>query len=345
MNEAITSVDFLKQIKSDPCGSFLFFGDEDYLKSHALRSYRDAMGIDPALAIFNFIHLDVLDYSSERLIDALTMPPMMSEKKLVAISGLDPSKLPADELEGLVGAIMHLQEFDYNNFVFIAPAGSFGDVNPKKKKVAPSLEALAEHLIPVRFDRSSDAKLISWALKHFAHYGVSAPSHVCSFLLEYCGKSMFVLANEIEKLAYYALADGRSEIKKEDVSHVCCAEIEYGAFDFTNAIIANRKSDAIYTLSAMKFKQIEPTVIMGEMTSVLSNFIKVKAELLSGASAREVAKNLKMHEFLVNRYVQAVQYTDIARLKALLAMCCEADAEIKQSYKSYIPLEKLICAM
>ena len=127
--DIMTNADFLKQIKNDPSGSFLFYGDEDYLKSHAIKALKEAMGIDEALEIFNFVQLDVLDYTPDKLIDMLSMPPMMAEKKLVVLSGLNIKKMyrkSSGDEEGAVGefaslmdAIAHLDEFDYNNFVCV----------------------------------------------------------------------------------------------------------------------------------------------------------------------------------------------------------------------------------
>jgi DNA polymerase III delta subunit len=74
--DIISNIEFSKKTKETPDGNYLFYGEEDYLKSHAIKSLKDAMGIDEALEIFNFVTLDVLDYTPDKLIDMLSMPPM-----------------------------------------------------------------------------------------------------------------------------------------------------------------------------------------------------------------------------------------------------------------------------
>ena len=91
--DIISNLDFSKKIKENPEGNYLFYGEEDYLKSHAVKSLKEALGIDDALEIFNFVTLDVLDYTPDKLIDVLSMPPMMAEKKLVVLSGLNIKKV------------------------------------------------------------------------------------------------------------------------------------------------------------------------------------------------------------------------------------------------------------
>ena len=91
--DIISNAEFNKRIKEAPLGAYLFYGEEDYLKSHAVKALKDALQIDEALEIFNFVQLDVLDYDPERLIDALSMPPMMAEYKLVVLTGLNIKKM------------------------------------------------------------------------------------------------------------------------------------------------------------------------------------------------------------------------------------------------------------
>ena len=120
--DIISNLDFTKKIKENPDGNYLFYGEEDYLKSHAVKSLKDAMGIDETLEIFNFIQVDVLDYTPDKLIDVLSMPPMMAERKLVVLNGLNIKKMSSkaniSEYNEFLDAVAHLDEFDYNNFVF-----------------------------------------------------------------------------------------------------------------------------------------------------------------------------------------------------------------------------------
>lgn len=336
--------EFRKQIKSNHDGAFLFFGEEDYLKSYALKALRESMGIDPSFELFNYIKLDVLDYTPEKLIDSFSTPPMMAEKKLVVLSGLDTKKLRPSEIQGLCDAISHLDEFDYNTFVLNIPAECL-DEGYLPNRPSSILTTLSKCLMPVRFERSSPQKLAAWAMKHFEHYGIEVSPTDCSYLIDYCGKSMFVLSGEIEKLALYASAHGKNTIGKDDITFVCCAAIEYDAFEFANAILANRHSEALDTLSAMKFKQVEPLNILSELSGIYCNLVMIKLMLNSGKSERDISAALKMHEYKTGIYVRAANNKDISRLNALVKMCCEADAAMKMSDRTYLPLEKLICSI
>lgn len=353
--DIMTNADFLKQINSDPNGSFLFYGDEDYLKSHAVKALKDAMGIDEAFEIFNFVQLDVLDYTPDKLIDMLSMPPMMAEKKLVVLSGLNIKKMyrkSSGDEEGAVGefaslmdAIAHLNEFDYNNFILTLPSGNITDEAGKK---APSgaLKMLCERLTPVKFEAPTPQKLALWALRHFEHHGIKATQADCAFLVDYCEKNMFALANEIEKLSLYARSQGRDHILREDIPNICNSEMEYGAFEFSNAILDGRKGDALSILSVMKFKQIEPLMIMGELSGIFSDLLKIKILLSAGKTPEQIERETGMNAYRVKIYSSSARRMDLSKLQRTVAMATESDLAMKFRFDSgYLHLEKLICSL
>lgn len=347
--EIITNADFNKKIKDNPYGNYLFYGDEDYLKSHAIKALKDALGIDEALEIFNFVTLDVLDYSADKLIDILSMPPMMAEKKLVVLTGLNIKKMSnrgnLSEFEDFLDALNHLAEFDYNVFVLSLPSGNITE-EVKGKAPTGALKTLSDILQPVKFEAPTPAKLAMWGMRHFEHYGIKASANDCSYLVEYCGKDMFTLSGEIEKLALYARSKGRDSILSADIPEVCNAEMEYGAFAFSNAILEGRKSDALSILSVMKFKQVEPLMILGELSGIFSDLLKIKIMLISGKSNQQIASETGINVHKVGIYATSARRMELDRLRAIASMTADADLAMKYRYDSgYLHLEKLICSI
>jgi DNA polymerase-3 subunit delta len=347
--DIITNADFNKKIKTDADGYYLFYGEEDYLKAHAIKALKDAMGIDESLEIFNYVTLDVLDYSADKLIDILSMPPMMAEKKLVVVTGLNIKKMSsranASEFNDFLDALGHLNEFDYNVFVLSIPNGNITEELPKKAPTG-ALKTLADILQPVKFEAPTPAKLALWAVRHFEHHGISANAQDCSLLVDYCGKNMFTLTGEIEKLALYARAKGRNELLREDITTVCTAEMEYGAFEFSNAILDGRKGEALSILSVMKFKQIDPLIIMGELSGIFSDLLKIKIMLLTGKNNQQISAETGINIHKVGIYVTSARRMELDRLRAIVSMATDVDLAMKYRYDSgYLHLEKLICSL
>ncbi len=340
--EIIKEDAFRKQMKKGISGGFLFFGDEDYLKSFCVRSVREAVCADPAFAVFNEINIDALEYTPTALENALMAPPMMCEQKLVTLCGLSLNELKQSELDDLCDALALLSEYDYNVFILSVPSGFMEEGTAKKPSAI--LTALSKYLTPVRFEPITPSRLSAWIGKHFEHHGVTAEPAVCSLLMDRCGSSMFTLSSECEKISYYVLADGRKEVTSADVENVAAAVIASDAYALANAILDGRSADAIDALAVMKFRRVEPYIIVGEVSRVICDLLSVKLLQKSGQSPFEISKSMKMNnEYKAKLYSSAAGTKSEERLRRAVLLCSEADLAVKLSSQGYAPLEKLIC--
>lgn len=334
---------FRKQIKKGLAGGYLFYGEEDYLKLHALRSAREAICADPTFALFNDVHLDAMTYSASALVDALMPPPMMTEQKLVSVTGLSLSSMRAGEIDDLCDALSALADYDYNVLILSIPAGEMEEGTPKRP--SSILTKLSKYLMPVVFDSISGARLGAWVAKHFVAEGVSADPSVCSFLIEHSGKSMFTLSAETEKLSYYVLQNGRNVVTREDVQQVAIGSINTDAFALANAVLDGRSADALQALSVMKFRRVDPIIIMSEVSRVICDLISVKSLSDRGMPQGEIARTLKMNEYKAKIYFAGASSRSMKKLRRVLELCTEADLALKLSPQGYMAIERLICAL
>ena len=345
MNQIITEADYRKLIGKTAGRAFVLFGDEDYLKSHTVKKTREAICPDEAFAVFNDITLDALDFSADKLLDAMTPPPMMADERLIVVRGLNPSNMKAAELDALIEALALLPEYNYNTVLLHVAAGLI-DERGLPKRVPTVLKKLSEVATPVQFPASTDGRLAAWASKHFAHLGVSVSPADCAFLVAYAGKSMYLLANEIEKICYYVLSKGRNEANADDIRLVAVPTMEMDTFALSNAILEGRTERALDALAVLKFERTDPVIVMGELSRTLCDMQAMRLYLDAGKSIKEIAKLLGgMHEYKAGLLARAVSRTDPARLLRAVELCAEADAALKRSSTDYAAIEKLICAL
>lgn len=335
---------FRKELKKEITGGYLFFGDEDYMKSFVLRSARASVCPDETFAVFNDIRLDALDYTPSALLDALIPPPMMADRKIVTLSGIDLSSMRQSEIDDLCEALASLSEYDYNLFILSVPAGHMDVGNPPRKPSA-LLTRLSELLTPVHFEAVSGARLISWVGKHFEHAGVTASPQVCSKLIEYSGRSMFTLSAETEKLAYYVLWNGRTQVTEEDVLNVSIAELSSDTFALTNAIVDCNYEAAMRALEFMRFHRVEPIIVLSEISSTLYDLVTVKALMDQGMPVGEIASFLKRNEYKVKIYAGSLTGRSMKKLERAVDLCSAADLALKNSSSGYLPLERLVCSL
>lgn len=340
--DIIKEADFRKELKSKPRSGYLFFGEEDYMKNYALHLAKETISPDPSFSFFNEIRFDPLSYSHDALLDALMPLPMMAERKIITVTGLDLNGMRQGDVDALCSTLAQLEEYDYNT-VIISVAADKLDAGSLPKRPSALLKKLGEHLTLVNFEKNTPARLCAWVGKHFEHNGAYASPEICAFVIEYCGRNMFNLANETDKLSFYVISNGRKEVTQKDVLHVATPAAEYDAFAFTNAIGARRRDEALDILREFKLKKMDPIIIMGEITKTVCDTLSVVTLKEDGLTAKEISEVLKIHEYRVSVILKNGLKADIC--KRMLSRCREADLEIKLSRDGYAMLEKLICTI
>lgn len=340
--QIITEADFRRQIKTQISSGYLFFGEEDYLKTHAAATLRAAVCPDETFAIFNCIKISPLDYDPSSLLAALSSPPMMGDRKFIEIGGFNILKMPAEDFDVFCDVLSALSDHDYNALVLSVSNDCIDEGT--KKKPNERFARLCELLVPVKFEKCSPQKLSLWAARHFEHNGVTASPTVCAKTVEYCGRDMYKLAGEIDKISFYVLAKGRGEVSEEDIIKTASPDTDYDTFAFANALTAGNAPRALEILSLMKNRRIDPVFIMGQVTAAFCDLVLIKELSCDGMGPVEISAATKMHSFKVGLCLNAVRDVSSASLSRILDLCADADAAVKSS-RGYEAIELLICSI
>lgn len=346
----ITEADFRKRLRGDLFGCYVLFGEEDYLKSWCIKTAREVICPDEGLACFNDISIDFPDFSVDALADAMAVPPMMSERKLVVVKSFNFNDISPSDAEAVVSLMGQYRE-DRETLLIISVIPEGLDVGYLPKKPSEFFRKLMDACTPVRFEMSTPAKLYAWAARHFQHEGIAASEDTVRYLVEYCGRSMYALSLEIGKLCAYLHAKGRSEATREDIRYVTVPEEECDGFALSNALMAGDRTGALSVLGIMKFRQIKPERVMYEIADLYSNLYQTKLLMGAGLSQSDIAKTLsrpqkRIHDYTAGLYMKAVARVPEPTLARALALCSEADVAMKSYGKrDYEQVERLICLL
>ena len=351
----LTDSDIRKQIKSgDLSGAYLFFGEEDYLKNYTAKAIKEAVLCDPVFSVFNEVSMEFGDFTPFALENALMSPPMGmtgEEKKIITVHGFSFNGAKASFIDDLVSAISLIGELTYNILVIIVPPDCI-DAGKLPSRPSALLKRLAQYMTIVNFPEQTPARLCAWVGKHFEHFGINASAQLCSYLISRCGKSMYILSSEIEKLAFYLLANNKDTVTEQDIDLVTCPELDCDAYALTNAIISGDRAAAISVLEVLKFRRVDPIMILGEISSTLHSMAKVAAAMKEKVNSADIAKATGIHEFRVKMFMQALSVTDVnsprdgrRRLFDAMTLCAEADLRLKSGTRGYEPIEIMLCGI
>ncbi len=335
----MTAAEFKQELKK-LSGGYLFCGEEAYLKRHYLSAARNetvAVG-----DVFNHVLIEGDSYTSNALMSAIETLPMMAEKKLIELSGIDFNSMTKEEIEELALVLETLPNYEYNILIIYAEHDELDIGTPKQP--SQIMKKLSGVIKPVVFSRETPARLSSWVAKHFASEQIVACPSEVNALLQLCGCDMFTLSSEISKLCMFLKANGREKLTEADVKAVCCQSKEIASFDFANAILEGRPDAAFSILKEMKLRKERPEILLSGISRVICDLLLVKTLQEQGDGSQAIAKKLKMHEYKAGLYYKSASKTSGARLRKIAQECADTDLLIKSSpLDSYKLLDRLAC--
>ena len=339
--------EFRRLLKAQPLtGGYLFCGEEDYMKMTLLRLVRDSVcPADDPMATFNCMHLDGLDLTAAKLLDAMSSPPMGGERKLITLTGVNFNTLRAADLDALTEVLEILPEYPYVLLIVSVGADAL-DAGNLPRSPSALLCRLSEWLRPVYFGRNTPQKLYGWVQKHYRHDGVTADDNACRATVAFCGRSMYTLASEIDKIAFYTLAHGTDTVTETHIRAAGTPAAEYDAFAFANAVMERRRADALAILQDQKLRRVEAFMILSEVSRVLASLCAIRTLSDAGHTGEEIAASLRMNPYQVKLYLRAARTAEPDVLPAAVEACVRADAALKRSAADgYQLIERLICSL
>ena len=115
-------------------GGYLFYGGEDYLKYRYSKLVQKNI-LDGTFDEFNHIIIYAEDFSPSALSNAIFTLPMMADKKLVEVRGVDFKSMKKDEISAIEEVLATLEENNHTVLLIRADNDRF---DPGKSATAPS---------------------------------------------------------------------------------------------------------------------------------------------------------------------------------------------------------------
>ena len=327
-------------IKNGASGGYLFFGDEDYMKSkYAVQLKNSVSGGD--FAEYNTSIIEGTEYTPEFLLDSATSVPFVSEKKFVMLRDISFSALREKGTETFLALLERIVQVDYTVFVLYMSKGAF-DFGTLPSRPSSIYKKLTEYLKPVQFDYPTPAKLRTWVERHFSANHISVPPEAVNKLIDNCGRDMWTLSGEIDKLCNYVLAHGKNNVDMSDLENVSSKTLPDDAFAIANAVLDGDRIRAFDALRVQKLQKEEPIFVLSSISKVWIDLAQIKILAENGNSVGEIASKLKMHEYRTGLYYKAAAKISRDRLEKIISLCRETDMLLKSSTLGFTAIERLI---
>lgn len=339
LNTGMRTVEALQaEIKKGICGSYVFFGEEDYLKNH-YRTEIDRAVMEEGMETFNYFPISfspavmTKEDALSRLSDAILAVPMMQDKKLIVITDLAPAALPKDHLEALCQSLKAANESDDTVLLLYCRADEIED--DYKLETTPFFKKLLTCAKIVKFDLQTKGKLISWIKRHFSREKIRISDEAAGLLSDMCAGRMTPLSFEIDKLICYAKYVKKGEslwIDEEDVKKIAVSTTpDEIPFAMLNAAQSWKLTEILTVLHTAKEQREEPIAVLAQLSRIYQDMLTIKIAKDAALTPAEIAKTMKMKEFRVTKYLSAIEKVPLSVLENAIRLAYETDKALKST--------------
>ncbi len=337
-SDILTPETLAVEIEKGASGAYVFFGEEDYLKTH----YRDkiyASVMEEGLEAFNYFPISfspavqTKEVAMSRLADAVSAVPMMQDKKLIVVSDLAPASLSKDLLDALALSLKRANESDDTVLILYCRADELEadykfEASALYKKLAPASKL-------VRFDLQPRGKLLSWTKRHFTKEAIVLTDEGAGALVELAAGRMTPLSFEIEKLLCYAKYVKGGEpprIEYEDVIGIASPSPQDEVpFAMLNAAESWKLTEMLAVLHTAKEQREEPISVLARLSRIYLDMLMIKTAVSAMLPPAEIAKTMKMKEFRVTKYISSIAKVPLPVLENAVTLAYETDRALKST--------------
>lgn len=318
--------------KADPV--YLFYGEEEFLRSELLHQAPDIFVPDEGTRSFNFDLLYGAETNLQTVLSLAQSYPVMSERRLIIVKEADKilKAKPATSGKGkskgrvsediLGGYLANPQP----ETVLILDMIKMGPRNQSPYK------ELAAKTTTVEFAVLKDPAVINWLQKRVKRSHKQINEKAARLMVGHLGTSLRLHANELEKLIPYL--GERTEITEEDVETVVGASRSYNVFELTKAIGNGQK--ALSTEIALRMMQQDKDarhLLFVMISRYMEQLIVTQEMLMKGEKEPAIAEAIGLHggaAFFAKEFVAAAKRYRRDRLDHALRSIVRSEADTRR---------------
>lgn len=292
--------------------NYLLAGPEEYLKERFLEKLKKSV-LDknqdqkPDFEVFRASESKISD-----IFDASNTLPFASKHKIIAIKDID--KFSPKEKDSILKCLKTVPA--WATIVLSSSSGGSG-------KFA---EALSKHAKLIMCERLKANDLNLWIKREFASRKKNISIPLANVIREQVGGDLFLLENEIEKIASFAGAD--NVITESHVEKLLGGDPYKTAFELVDLVLKKNMKDIFISIDNL-LKKEKPHRILSLLAWQFRNFIKVK-NIPRGSSLGQASRALGANEYFARKIIEKSRPFTRETLEKNLEIILEGDLFIKR---------------
>ncbi len=314
----------LKQGEPDPV--YYLHGEEDVLKDEAVRSLIDR-AVPPDVRDFNLDQRFAAEQDAEALHTLLNTPPMLAERRVVVLRGVEQLRPKSKAREALLTYLKH-------------PSAATVVILVQTDGQAPEAE-WSTHATTVAANRLPPERALRWVAHAAGQRSLTVEPAAAELLVAAVGPDLSAVRQELDKLA--ALVQGRAA-GAADVAAVVGVRHGKTLQDLVDAVLAGQSARAAQ-LVAVVLEQpgMSGVRMVGALGTALVGVALARAELDRGTPRAKLADalfrhllaarpfGLRSYKVEAGHWAEAAERWSAAAARRALRLALEADRSLKST--------------
>ena len=224
----------------------------------------------------------------------------------------------AEKFEKADTFFKHLSENADNSTILV--------VQPKLDKRTKWSKFFLENTRKEEFNLLNESNLLRWIERRTEILGSSISRKDAQFLMNRCGTNLWNLSSELEKLA---TASDTQSISQKIIESLCMPQPQLEVWDFLEKLSRGDAKGAI-----QRFRSL---LLMGtpiqQIFSLIQREIRIHAQLRAGLDQglqeNEIAKQTKLHPFVVKKTIRCTQKFSTQKIRKLYDQLFDIEKRMK----------------
>ncbi|MEG6585805.1 DNA polymerase III subunit delta [Dendrosporobacter sp. 1207_IL3150] len=320
---------------------YLIYGEETYLARQLEKAITAAL-LSPEDRDMNLNIIDS-DSSPQELINLIDTIPFFGDKNLIVVrnstlfknrkTGQSENESDDKTDERLINLLSNMPAYSY--VVFLSP-----DKIDKRRKVYKTIEKFGT-IVEVAPLKPKDVRVwlqgkLGELNKRMSH---DAMEHFLASVSLMSRISLGFLESELDKAAIFS---EKQIITKDDLISVMSTIPEASIFAMIDAVSEKNTQKALVLLSEQLASGEHPIKILSLLTRQVRLLWQAKELMLQGYGSREISDELGLVSFVGEKVMKQCKGFDDKKLKEVIIVLAEADADLKSGRATSVVLEKII---
>ncbi len=297
---------------------YFFYGENTYfVKKMANKIVSDFLKEENA--DLNFSSLDGENLDKNQFLNTINSIPFLSNKRLTLINNFL-TKNSNTEFKKII-IDLAVKTFENSDILFVE------DGQPDRRESA--FKTLEKNAKTKKLDLLSEIECKKWISEKLAREKFSITLKALSKLYLCTGSDLWRIEQEISKLINYAKSQNSREVTEDSIELLVESQNNFKIFDLTDALGQTDLKKAILVLQSLLDDGEDALKVLNMIAYQLRNMLIISDVLKETTSQEAVAKNVKLHPFVVKKTISSLKSFNEDKLLCLYNGLCETDWKIK----------------